>query len=159
MSLGVLQAIDGAGIEPGKIPVTGQDMELSAAQAIVEGRMFGSVWPAPDEMAMGGAKAAIAMAQCKASARPTTINNKAAEIPWVKTPIYLVSQEEMPEFVCKHQYWLEHRRGLQERAGQEADLPVSRHTHRHAGIGRARQSRRGPRPGVGERPSFSSRGI
>ena len=31
----------------------------------------------------------------------------AADIPWVKTPIYLVSQKEMPEFVCKHQYWLD----------------------------------------------------
>ena len=38
MSLGVLQAIEGAGIKAGSIPVTGQDMELSAAQAIVEGR-------------------------------------------------------------------------------------------------------------------------
>src|SRR6478609_10382555 len=34
MSLGVLQAIEGASVEPGKILVTGQDMELSAAQAI-----------------------------------------------------------------------------------------------------------------------------
>src|SRR5215471_8858501 len=62
MSLGVLQAIDAAGIKPGSIPVTGQDMELAAAQAIVEGRQFGSVWPAPDEMAVAGAKTAVAMA-------------------------------------------------------------------------------------------------
>ena len=55
----VLQAIDGAGLKAGSIPVTGQDMELAAAQAIVEGRMFGSVWPAPDEMAVAGAKAAV----------------------------------------------------------------------------------------------------
>src|SRR5258706_3525124 len=59
MSLGVLQAINGAGLRAGSIPTTGQDMELSAAQAIVEGRMFGSVWPAPDEMAVAGAKAAV----------------------------------------------------------------------------------------------------
>ena len=37
MSLGVLQAIKAAGVKPGSIPVTGQDMELAAAQAIVEG--------------------------------------------------------------------------------------------------------------------------
>ena len=41
MSLGVLQAIKAAGVKPGSIPVTGQDMELAAAQAIVEGRQFG----------------------------------------------------------------------------------------------------------------------
>ena len=106
MSLGVLQAIDGAGLKPGSIPVTGQDMELSAAQAIVEGRMFGSVWPAPDEMAVSGAKAAIAMAKCEKPAVSATIANGAGDIPWVQTPIYFVSQKEMPDFVCKHGHWL-----------------------------------------------------
>ena len=69
MSLGVLQAIEAARIEPGKILVTGQDMELSAAQAIVEGRQFGSLWPAPDEMAIAGAKAAVAMARMQGHRR------------------------------------------------------------------------------------------
>jgi D-xylose transport system substrate-binding protein len=106
MSLGVLQAIDGAHIKAGSIPVTGQDMELSAAQAIVEGRMAGSVWPAPDEMAINGAKAAVAMAQCQKPAATDTVNNGAGDIPWVKTPIYFVSQKEIGDFVCKHPYWL-----------------------------------------------------
>jgi D-xylose transport system substrate-binding protein len=106
MSLGVLQAIEAAGIEPGKILVTGQDMELSAAQAIVEGRQFGSLWPAPDEMAVAGGKAAVAMAQCKDIGATTTADNGAGQIPWVKTPIYLVSQDQMADFVCKHPYWL-----------------------------------------------------
>ena len=106
MSLGVLQAIDAAGIEPGKILVTGQDMELSAAQAIVEGRQFGSLWPAPDEMAIAGANAAVAMAQCKDIGATTTADNGAGQIPWVKTPIYLITQDEMADFVCKHPFWL-----------------------------------------------------
>jgi D-xylose transport system substrate-binding protein len=107
MSLGVLQAIKAAGIKPGSIPVTGQDMELAAAQAIVEGRQFGSLWPAPDEMATAGAKAAVAMAQCKDIGATTSTDNGAGQIPWVKTPIYLVSQDEMGDFVCKHPYWLD----------------------------------------------------
>jgi D-xylose transport system substrate-binding protein len=106
MSLGVMQAIDAAGIKPGSIPVTGQDMELASAQAIVEGRQFGSLWPAPDEMAIAGAKAAVAMAECKDIGATTTADNGAGQIPWVKTPIYLVSQKEMADFVCKHPYWL-----------------------------------------------------
>src|SRR6185295_10809166 len=85
MSLGVLQAISGAGLKAGSIPTTGQDMELSAAQAIVEGRMFGSVWPAPDEMAVEGAKVAVALAKCLPVASKGTIDNKAGAIPWVKT--------------------------------------------------------------------------
>jgi D-xylose transport system substrate-binding protein len=107
MSLGVLQAIKAAGLKPGSIPVTGQDMELAAAQAIVEGRQFGSLWPAPDEMATAGAKAAVAMAQCKDIGATTSTDNGAGQIPWVKTPIYLVSQDEMANFVCKHPYWLD----------------------------------------------------
>jgi len=106
MSLGVLQAIAAAGLKAGAIPVTGQDMELAAAQAIVEGRQFGSLWPAPDEMAIAGARTAVAMAQCKDIGATTTADNGAGQIPWVKTPIYLVSQGEMADFVCKHPYWL-----------------------------------------------------
>ena len=106
MSLGVLQAIDAAGVKAGSIPVTGQDMELQAAQAIVEGRMFGSVWPAPDEMAVRGAEVAVAMAQCKPFATDTTIDNGAGQIPWAKTPIYLVGAADMEKFVCSHAHWL-----------------------------------------------------
>lgn len=106
MSLGVLQAIESAGIKAGSIPVTGQDMELAAAQAIVEGRQAGSVWPAPDEMAINGAKAAIAMAECKPLDATATIDNGAGDIPWVKTPIYFVGAKEIDKFVCDHPYWL-----------------------------------------------------
>lgn len=106
MSLGVLQAIDGAGLKAGSIPVTGQDMELAAAQAIVEGRQAGSVWPAPDEMAINGANAAVAMAQCQPLKATATIDNGAGQIPWVKTPIYFVGAAGIGKFVCDHPYWL-----------------------------------------------------
>ena len=75
---------------------------VAAAQAIVEGRMFGSVWPAPDEMAVRGAEVAVAMAQCKPFATDTTIDNGAGQIPWAKTPIYLVGAADMEKFVCSH---------------------------------------------------------
>lgn len=106
MSLGVLQAVSGAGLKPGSIPITGQDMELSAGQAIVEGRMFGSVWPAPDEMAVEGAKVAVALAKCQPIGAKGTINNQAGDIPWVKTPIYFVGQKDIARFACTHQFWL-----------------------------------------------------
>ncbi|MGH2615901.1 MAG: substrate-binding domain-containing protein [Thermomicrobiales bacterium] len=105
MTLGVLQAIKAAGIPDGEILVTGQDMELSAMQAIVEGRQFGSLWPAPDEMAKRGAEVAIALAQCQPVTTETTIDNEAADIPWALTPIYLVTVEEIADFVCEHPWW------------------------------------------------------
>jgi D-xylose transport system substrate-binding protein len=106
MSLGVLQAVHGAGLKPGSIPITGQDMELSAAQAIVEGKMFGTLWPAPDEMATRAAKVAIALARCEAPRTDTSISNGSGNIPWAKTPITLVTAKDMPRFVCAHQFWL-----------------------------------------------------
>ncbi len=106
MSLGVLQAVKQAGIPDGKIPVTGQDMELSAMQAMAEGRMFGSVWPAPDEMATRGAEVALAMAQCKPIGAEATIDNGAGQIPWAKTPIFLVDQAQLADFVCKKPFWI-----------------------------------------------------
>lgn len=105
MSLGVLQAIAAAGIPDGQILVTGQDMELAAMQAIVEGRQFGSLWPAPDEMAIRGAEVAIALANCEEIVTERTVDNGAAEIPWALTPIYLVTQEEIADFVCEHPWW------------------------------------------------------
>jgi D-xylose transport system substrate-binding protein len=110
MSLGVLQAVRGAGIKPGSILITGQDMELSAAQAIVEGKMFGTLWPAPDEMAVRAAQVALATARCETpktdSKTDSTIENGAGRIPWAKTPITFVTAKDMPAFVCAHPYWL-----------------------------------------------------
>ena len=105
MTLGILQAIAQAGIPDGQVLVTGQDMELSAMQAIAEGRQFGSLWPAPEEMAVAGAETAIALANCEPISAELTLDNGAAEIPFVKTPIYLVTQDELAEFACSHQYW------------------------------------------------------
>ena len=52
------------------------------------------------------ANAAVAMAQCKDIGATTTADNGAGQIPWVKTPIYLITADEMADFVCKHSYWL-----------------------------------------------------
>ena len=126
MSLGVLQAIEAAGIEPGTILVTGQDMELSAAQAIVEGRQFGSLWPAPDEMAVAGAKAAVAMAKCEDIGATDHRRQRRRRHP-LGEDADLPRQPGRDGRLRLHAPALaERRRGLQERAGQEADLLVAR---------------------------------
>ena len=105
-SVGVMQAIKGAGLKAGSIPVTGQDMELSAIQAIVEGRMFGSVWPAPDKMGEAAGKVAVALARCENIGATDSIDTGAGKIPWVKTPIYFVGAEDIAKFVCAHPHWV-----------------------------------------------------
>lgn len=106
-SIGVMQAVEGAGLPAGSIPITGQDMELAAAQAIVEGRMHGSVWPAPDDMGTAAGELAVALARCEPIETVDAIDNGAGNIPWVKTPIWYVGMAEMEEFVCSHDYWLD----------------------------------------------------
>jgi D-xylose transport system substrate-binding protein len=106
-SLGVLQAIKGAGLKAGSIPVTGQDMELAAIQAIIEGRMYGSVWPAPDKMGESGARVAVALARCQDIGAHDAINNGVDNVPWVKTPIYFVGAEDIAKFVCAHPHWVD----------------------------------------------------
>ena len=105
MSLGILQAIEQANIPDGQILVTGQDMELSAMQAIAEGRQFGSLWPAPEEMAVAGAETAIKLVNCEPIDAELTLDNGAGDIPFIKTPIFLVTADELEEFACTHQYW------------------------------------------------------
>jgi D-xylose transport system substrate-binding protein len=58
-------------------------------------------------MAVAGAKAAVAMAQCEDIGATATAANGAGDIPWVKTPIYLITQDEMVDFTCTHQHWLD----------------------------------------------------
>ena len=106
-SIGVMQAVEGAGLAAGSIPITGQDMELAAAQAIVEGRMHGSVWPAPDEMGTAAAAVAVALATCQPVAASDSIDNGAGAIPWIKTPISYIDRAAMDAFVCSHDYWLD----------------------------------------------------
>ena len=48
----------------------------------------------------------VASAASTPACATATAANGAGHIPWVKTPIYLITQEEMPEFVCSHQHWL-----------------------------------------------------
>jgi D-xylose transport system substrate-binding protein len=106
-SLGVMQAIKGAGLKLGSIPVTGQDMELAAIQAIIEGRMFGSVWPAPDKMGESGAKVAIALARCQDIGANDKIDNGGEKMPWVKTPITFIGADDIANFVCTHPHWVD----------------------------------------------------
>jgi D-xylose transport system substrate-binding protein len=56
-------------------------------------------------MAVAGAKAASKMANCEDIGATDAINNKAADIPWVKTPISYVGPNEINDFACKHQHW------------------------------------------------------
>ena len=67
---------------------------------------FGTLWPAPDEMAVRAAKVAVGLARCETPKMEAAIDNGAGQVPWAKTPITLVTAKDMPAFVCAHPYWL-----------------------------------------------------
>jgi D-xylose transport system substrate-binding protein len=59
---GAIAAMKGAGIDPTKIPVTGQDAELTAIQRIIAGEQYMTVYKPIQPLAEGAAELAVAVA-------------------------------------------------------------------------------------------------
>ena len=111
-------------------------------QAIVEGSMDGSVWPAPDEMGAAGRQGrGRYWPQCKPVEATDTINNGVRDMPWVKTPIYYVDQSIDRRFRLQARLLAVGRRGLQERTGQEASVQMTRIGEREVGQSAPRNRR------------------
>jgi D-xylose transport system substrate-binding protein len=110
MAFGVMDALVSAGLEPGvgpdKVFVTGQDVIEGGAQAIAEGRLGGSVWAEFGEMGRLAGETAVAIAEGSEFGYDTTIDNGSGDVPWVQAPIYLVTQENLAEWACSHQWWI-----------------------------------------------------
>jgi D-xylose transport system substrate-binding protein len=64
---GAIAAMRGAGIDPSKVPVTGQDAELAAIQRILTGAQYMTVYKAIKPEAEATARLAVALAQGKAA--------------------------------------------------------------------------------------------
>lgn len=62
---GAIAAMKGGGIDPTKVPVTGQDAELAGIQRIVKGEQFMTVYKAPKPETEAAAKLAYALATGK----------------------------------------------------------------------------------------------
>ncbi len=60
---GAIAAMKGAGIDPTKIPVTGQDAEAAAIQRIIMGEQYMTVYKAIKLEAEAAAKLAVALAK------------------------------------------------------------------------------------------------
>ena len=122
MSLGVLQAIEAAGIKPGSIPVTGQDMELAGCPGDRRG-------PHVRQRLAGARRDGDARREGRR--RHGAVRDRSPPTPRSTTaPGESLGQDaDLPgrpdgdgRLRLQAPYWLKHRRGLQERSGQEADL-------------------------------------
>lgn len=103
---GAIAAMKGAGIDPAKIPVTGQDAELAAIQRIVAGEQYMTVYKPIKPLAKAAAEAACAYAKGdEPPAGNTTENNGEIDVPTQKLPVTPVTADKVKDTVVADGYW------------------------------------------------------
>jgi D-xylose transport system substrate-binding protein len=73
MAAGIVAAMKGAGVDPGKVPVTGQDAQVDGIQRILAGEQYMTVYKAIKPEAEAAAQLAVALVQGKQA--PTGLVN------------------------------------------------------------------------------------
>jgi D-xylose transport system substrate-binding protein len=99
---GAIAAMKGGGIDPTKVPVTGQDAELAGIQRILKGEQYMTVYKAPKPETEAAAKLAYALATGKGA--PAGLingktNNGSADVPSVLLDPVAVTKENVKDTV------------------------------------------------------------
>jgi D-xylose transport system substrate-binding protein len=102
-ALGVVQALSEKNLA-GKVPVSGQDAELSACQRIVQGTQTVTVYKPIRTLAEKAAEIAMDFALNKTVSTNTTVNNGKIEVPSVLLSPILVNKSNLDETVIKDGY-------------------------------------------------------
>lgn len=95
-----IQALAAQGLA-GKVLVTGQDADLSACQAIVEGKQAMTVYKPLAQLAKAGIDTAILLAQHKPLKVEKYVNNGFKDVPAVLPEIYTVDKSKMVDIIIK----------------------------------------------------------
>jgi D-xylose transport system substrate-binding protein len=101
---GAIAALKGAGLDPSKIPVTGQDAELAAVQRILAGEQYMTVYKPVKPLADAAAEIAVALAQGKqapAGLTNTKVNNGQVDVPTVALDTVAVTKDNVKDTVIK----------------------------------------------------------
>src|SRR5215211_927587 len=105
---GAIAAMKGGGVEPSKVPTTGQDAELAGIQRILGGEQYMTVYKAVKPEAEGAAQLAYALLQGKQPpgglVNEKTDNGK-KQVPSVILQPVTVTKENINDTVVKDQYW------------------------------------------------------
>ena len=105
---GAIAAMKGGGVDPKKVPVTGQDAELEAIQRILVGEQFMTVYKATKLETAAAAKLASALAQGEEVPEGLVngeTDNGAAAIPSVLEEPVAVTIDNINDTVIKDGYW------------------------------------------------------
>lgn len=95
---GVIQALTAQGLA-GKIPVSGQDAELAAAQRIVEGTQTMTVYKPIKSLATKAAELAVKMAKGEDMGADKKVNNKKIDVPSILLEPIAVNKDNIDSTV------------------------------------------------------------
>jgi D-xylose transport system substrate-binding protein len=105
---GAIAAMTAAGIDPAKIPTTGQDAELAAIQRILLGKQYMTVYKAIKPEAEGAAELAVALAKGQpvpATMSMSTVNNGTKDVSSVLLTPVAVTKDNIKDTVVKDGFW------------------------------------------------------
>jgi D-xylose transport system substrate-binding protein len=103
LASGVIQALTEKGLE-GKVPVSGQDAELSATQRIVAGTQISTVYKPIKSLAYKAAEIAVTLANDQNPETNSSINNGEIDVPAYLLEPTLVYKANMGETIIKDGY-------------------------------------------------------
>src|SRR3954468_19656126 len=102
---GAVAAMKSNGVDPTKIPLTGQDAELAGIQRIVAGDQYMTVYKAIKPEAEQAAQMAYDLAQGKKAATTSTVNNGQADVPSVLLKPVAVTKDNIQDTIVKDGFW------------------------------------------------------
>jgi D-xylose transport system substrate-binding protein len=103
---GAIAAMKSAGIDPTKIPSTGQDAEVAGIQRILAGQQYMTVYKPIKPLADTAAEWAVALTKGqKPQGANSTENNGKTNVATLKLPVTPVTADKVKSTVIKDGYW------------------------------------------------------
>jgi D-xylose transport system substrate-binding protein len=103
MASGVVAAMKAAHVDPAKVPVTGQDAEVTGVQRILTNEQLMTVYQPISKIASASAEIAVPLAQGKTPPKITngTTNNGKVDVPSVLLPTIAITKSNIKDTVVK----------------------------------------------------------
>jgi D-xylose transport system substrate-binding protein len=98
---GVIRALAERGLA-GKVPVSGQDADLTACQRVVEGTQTVTVYKPLKDLAYKAAEAAVALAEGRTVETNGTLNNGKIDVPAYFLDLVAVTKDNMESFITTY---------------------------------------------------------
>ena len=103
---GAIAAMKGNGVDPKKIPSTGQDAELAAIQRILIGEQYMTVYKAIKPEAEQAAELAVALAKGETPPAPKDkVNNGTKDVPSIILSPVAVTKDNINDTIVKDGFW------------------------------------------------------